>query len=188
MVNIAVVKLSDLLPDSIKHDEQVVAAAAALDGELAAVTEAIKETILLTRIDELPESVIDLLAWQWHVDFYDTSLPVEKKRDFVKQTVSWHKRKGTPQAVQEMLSTIFSTGTVAEWWEYGGDPYHFRVNITQELDDDSAADKATQLIEAVKNVRSWLDNINITREEQSDIFVGIAKRQSIHTIIAAAEV
>jgi len=67
--DITQIKLIDLVPPSIRDDQKVQAAAAAIDKELQAVTANISQTILIARIDELSEPVLDLLAWQFHVDF-----------------------------------------------------------------------------------------------------------------------
>ncbi len=179
-------KLIDLIPDSIRSDTGVQAAAEALDNELRSVSLAIKENMLLPRLDELPESVIDLLAWQWHVDFYDDTLQIEKKRNLVRQAIAWHKRKGTPDIVQEMVSAVFAGGNVTEWWEYGGQPYHFRVEATDIVQDGVAFDRLGTLINAAKNTRSWLDGIRIKRAITTNIFIGGARHILIKHTIAPA--
>jgi len=63
------VSLLDILPGNLLEDAQVYAAAKSLDDELQRVTMACREVLHLPRLDELPEAVLDLLAWQWHVDF-----------------------------------------------------------------------------------------------------------------------
>ena len=60
--NLHDLSLQDILPSSIRDDYQVYAAAKALDPELQGVSRDIRETLILSRIDELPEAVIDLLA------------------------------------------------------------------------------------------------------------------------------
>ena len=64
------ISLLDILPNSILTDPQITSAAKALDAELQSVTRAVVETLHLPRLDVLPETVVDLLAWQWHVDYY----------------------------------------------------------------------------------------------------------------------
>ena len=92
--------LMDILPDSILADKKVAAAAQALDAELQAVTQAAVETMHIPRIDILPEAVIDLLAWQWHVDFYEPlGMDIDTKRRLIKESIAWHRIKGTPAAI-----------------------------------------------------------------------------------------
>ena len=65
--------LIDLVPSSIANDAKIQALAEGADRELKAVQSAIPNVLILSRIDELPEEVIDLLGWQFHVDFWDDS-------------------------------------------------------------------------------------------------------------------
>ena len=59
------------------------------------------------------------------------------------------------------LDGVFDSVKVEEWWEYGGDPCHFRVIVTGEWSEEAAiwAEKA---VAATKNVRSILDGIQFS--------------------------
>ena len=152
--------LLDILPDSILQDEQVAAAAKALDTELQKVTAATIEALHLPRLDELPETVLDLLAWQWHVDFYEPlGMDVETKRKLIKQSIAWHRMKGTPAAVEAVVSAAFDTSTVQEWFEYGGQPYYFKVVTEDVTTEKEKLDGMRRAIASVKNARSWLESI-----------------------------
>ena len=121
------VSLLDILPPNLLADEQIKAAAQALDTELQKITDATREALLLPRLDELPEAVIDLLAWQWHVDFYEpVGMDIETKRRLIKSSIAWHRIKGTPAAVEQVVSAAFDTSHVKEWFEYG---YKYEYNI-----------------------------------------------------------
>ena len=152
--------LMDILPDSILADKKVAAAAQALDAELQAVTQAAVETMHIPRIDILPEAVIDLLAWQWHVDFYEPlGMDIDTKRRLIKESIAWHRIKGTPAAIEKVVSAAFDTSKVQEWYEYGGQPYYFKV-VTEDVTTDKAIlDRMRRAIESVKNTRSWLEKI-----------------------------
>ena len=174
------VSLIDILPPNLLADKQIYAAARALDDELQKITTATRNALLLPRLDELSEEVIDLLAWQWHVDFYEPSMSIETKRQLVRESIAWHRIKGTKAAVEKMAQTVFKGGVVTEWFEYGGEPYHFRIdlltapNITQ---DDTA--RLLAVVNAAKNVRSVLDELRFRREAQNDMYY--ASAPTIHT-------
>ena len=154
------ISLLDIMPDSIRGDPQVQAAAKALDAELARVAEDIRENLLISRIDELPESVLDLLAWQWHVDFYQPlGMQIETKRKLIKESIAWHRIKGTPAAVEKVMSAAFDNSWVEEWFEYGGEPGHFRVKTTDVSNDPEVMKNMRAAIWSAKNVRSWLDGL-----------------------------
>lgn len=172
MKNVRNFDLLSLVPPSLQSDPQVQAAAAALTGELQAVSAAIDEIMVIAKLERQPERVIDHLAWQWHVDFYDEALPLATKRALVKSAIAWHRRKGTPAVVQEMVSTVLSGGVVSEWFEYGGQPYRFRVETDEVVSSQEVYDRLMELVDAVKNVRSWLDTVTVRRTWAGSIYFG----------------
>ena len=150
--------LLEILPESIRGDPQIEAAASALDAELQAVTADIKENLLISRIDELPERVLDLLAWQWHVDFYrPLGMDIDTKRRLIRESIAWHRIKGTPAAVEKVLAAAFVESWVEEWYEYGGSPGYFRVTISDVITDPEEQANILAAINSAKNERSWLD-------------------------------
>ena len=167
--------LFDILPQNLLRDEQIKAAAQALDAELQKITAATKEALLLPRLDELSEAVIDLLAWQWHVDFYEPNMSLETKRQLVRESIAWHRLKGTKAAVEKMVQAVFRGGVVTEWFEYGGEPYHFRVDILSapQITAENTA-RLLNVINASKNIRSWLDEITYRRDLDATIHYAAA--------------
>ena len=158
--------LQHVAPSSIKDDKTVSAAIKSLDPELNSVSHDICEAFILSRIDELPELLIDLLAWQWHVDYYEPDLPLATKRSLVKSSISWHRIKGTPQAVAQLVTQLFGSAKVSEWFDYHGRAYFFRVAVnisglnTLEMDAAALA-KLRRVIKCAQNARSWLEFISL---------------------------
>ena len=167
MINLDQLKLIDLVPPNLRGDPQVQAAASALNDQLLAVTNLIPQLAILHRIDELPEAWVDELAWQWHVDFYDPTLPLWQRRELVKTGLSIHKRRGTPAAVEELMTTIFGDGIVEEWFEYGGQPGYFRVITSNFSATTDQAQRFLWAVDSVKNARSWLDSVVIRLVEDT---------------------
>lgn len=173
------ISMMDILPPNLRADEKVAAAARAIDDELQRVNADIEQVIHLARIDKLPEAVVDLLAWQFHVDFYEpVSMDLETKRRLVKQSIAWHRIKGTPAAVEQVLSAAFSDAVVTEWFEYGGEPYHFRIKASGFTPQSKTVKDLLRALDTVKNVRSWLDGITIDVDPKHlpmEIYVGLAQ-------------
>ncbi len=166
--------LLDILPPNLLADRQINAAAQALDEELQKVTATIKETLILPRIDELSEAVIDLLAWQLHVDFYEELTTLAEKRSAVKRSIAMHRIKGTRRAVEIALHMVYESGKVSEWFEYGGRPYYFRVRfIRHETIRTEDVDRVIRIIHTVKNTRSWLESIGFTRPVRIGMYHGV---------------
>ena len=118
----------DLLPQNLVSDATVIAAATALDGALRKSVLSIPALLLFARLaqsdtsgflgplarltelagglPDLPEDVLDLMAWQLHVDGYEAAQTYEGKRRMVNRSILLHRRKGTPWAVAEALRSV----------------------------------------------------------------------------------
>lgn len=159
--------LKDLIPGSIAEDPQVEAAVLALDGQLADINTHLIQTIILPRVDELSEEVLDLLLWEFHITLDEgagLAVSVEEKRDLVKKAVEIHRLKGTKAALLRIFEMLSMRGVISEWYEYGGEPYKFKVEILELSErglDEQTYVLLERLIDEYKNVRSWLDELNV---------------------------
>ena len=61
-------EIYSILPYSIRNDQKVKDLCSTLDKVLMPLAEEAKMALVYSRIDVLPEDIIDLLAWQLHVD------------------------------------------------------------------------------------------------------------------------
>lgn len=168
------VTLQELLPSSLQSAENVRQIADACDGKLSEVTQNIALTLIYCRIDTLDETIVDDLAWQFHVDFYDTELTLAQKRALVKSAIKDHKYKGTPWAVKSVVATVAGAAQTEEWFDYSGTPYHFRVNVKNG--PVLPNDKLKRLITAiwsVKNTRSQLDGVRYERAQTMEKVIAI---------------
>lgn len=160
--NIYTTGLLSILPANLRQCEEIQAAAQAVDAECRQIAEKeIRQCLLLPRLDELPPQILDLLAWQWHVDFYDGTFSPERKRNLIRRSIAWHRIKGTPAAVEEVVKAAYGNCVLTEWFEYGGEPYFFKVAVTleEESTDKSRWKNVIAAISSAKNTRSWLEDI-----------------------------
>ena len=144
------------LPPTLKDDPEINALGRAIAGQLQITAQQIRRNIIYARIDELDEQTLDILAYDLHVDWYDHSYPIEVKRQTIKDSVKIHRRLGTKYAVETALGAVFPGTRVEEWFEYGGDPYTFRVIINATENGVTAAQQAAVLERVIfyKNLRS----------------------------------
>jgi phage tail P2-like protein len=172
MQNIRNFNLLSLVPPSLQSDPQVIAACGALQGEIQAVSVAVDQIMIISKLSQQPSEVIDNLAWQWSTDFYDDSLPLATRIALVQNSLKWHMIKGTPAVVQEMVSTVLSNGVVTEWFQYAGQPYHFRVQTDEIISTQAIYNQLAAVIAATQNIRSWLDCILINRQWSGAVYIG----------------
>lgn len=175
------------LPDSLAK-QNIIELAKVIDEKLHEINALSELALVYPRIDDLTEEFIDELAVQFHVDFYSSTLPIEKKRALVKNSIAWHMRKGTASVVQEMATIVFDDASVEEWFEYGGDPFFFRIMILQSEMSEEGIAQVIRLLNAVKNVRSWLDHIGFRRDINSTLYCGFAPTQHKRFLVRPAEI
>ncbi len=173
----------DLLPASISSDPVIVAAARALDGELAKTTANINAINIWSRIDEIEEPLLSMLAWELHVDYWDQAWPDSAKRETIKKAYILHMIKGTPAAVVEAIKTVWNDAEIEEWFEYDGAPGYFRA-YTDETLSAEMIDRFVEMINAYKNCRSWLDKLGVKRGLDCSLNVGLFPRLGGSTRIA----
>lgn len=89
----------------------------------------LKYIVFLDRIDEMNEEELDAVAEEMHIDFYDYTLSIEKKREACKSSFAIHSIKGTPAAVKKVLNMFFKDSELQQWYEYDGTPGRFKVTI-----------------------------------------------------------
>ena len=116
-------------PPALKKDESMLALGQLIADELHITAHEIKKNIIYTNIEELSETLLDVLAYDLHVDWYDYDYPIEIKRNIVKSSLKVHKKMGTKYAVENALKALYPESGVEEWFEYGGRPYTFRIKI-----------------------------------------------------------
>jgi len=183
-------KIADILPRNILADKKMHAAAEALDLELKALSYDAWQVLHIPRLDELNHDVLDHLAYQFHVDHYEPStMPLEVKRNLIRQSILWHRIKGTPASVEEFLGAFGIKAKVKENWEYGGDPYFFRLTVSDVAYMGDDGETFMRLVYAAKNERSWLDLFifDLTREPpDNELYIGFPTVSVVRDVIDGA--
>ncbi|TVX93056.1 phage tail protein I [Paenibacillus agilis] len=169
MTELINLSLLDILPHSLRGDDSVVAAAKAIDKELQGITEMVQRLSIFKHSDQWTNDETNELAWQFHVDFYDPSLPLPQRRELVRNAIKWHRQKGTPVAVEELVVTLFGDGKVEEWFEYGGQPHHFRVVTNNPGVTAERAQDFIDAVDSVKRASAKLERVIINQTESMQI-------------------
>lgn len=157
----------------MQKDPTTQALCAALDGELSKTVTGIYNILMFNALNTagntpFAHELLDELAWQFHCDYYDPDADIETKKAVVKESIKIHRRKGTPQAVIDLLKAAFPSETyLYEWWQYGGKPYHFKI-VTSSLNGVNVGSFINAL-NSVKNARSYLDSVDMLEGIESAI-------------------
>lgn len=159
-----------LMPKFMRDDETTVALCKAIAPQLAKVLQARDEALMLPFTSQAPEWLLDELAWEYGLSWYDTAAPIEVKRRLIQSATYVKKHLGTVGAVERTISDYFGDGEVEEWFNYGGEPYMFRVRTTNIRINDDLAGLFRMALNATKNVRSHLEAIVIDQRAQTPMY------------------
>ncbi|ARU23684.1 hypothetical protein RSSE_c3301 [Ralstonia solanacearum] len=129
--------------------------------------------LLVYLVDTVDASALPLLAEQLHIlgEGWQFALDDDARRRLLKRSIELHKYKGTRWALQQVLETLALSGQVSEWFEYGGQPYHFKINVDLEERgiDPETFDALVALITEYKNVRSHLELLTLSLTNRSQV-------------------
>lgn len=172
------------LPEVLRNDGEMYAIAETVANEIVPVTQETDKPRIYPRIDYLEESLLDILAWDFKVDWWDYAFSLQEKRNTLKGSWYVHKHMGTPSAVATALSAIYPDSKVEEWYTYGGEPYHFRLKIPvdQSTLDMVKHSKVLSLVSFYKNLRSILDSVEYYGTTTSLIVYPAAAPIGVHII------
>ena len=149
------------LPDVLKSDESMAALVVSVAQVLSERLSEIQRLTIYSRIDELPEELLDILAYDFKVDWWDGDYTLKEKRKTLKDSWRVHRMLGTKAAVETAISAIYQNTQVSEWFEYNGEPYHFKllIDATYENVDPAKHQRVLDRVEYYKNLRSVLDEV-----------------------------
>lgn len=173
--------LADITPHNIAQDTQINSLIAAIDPELRDLSQLSIEPLIFARIDELPENILDILAWQLHADFYDLAGTLSMKREAVKSSILWHMHKGTQWAILEALRQIDIQAEFVHWHDDNSEPYTFKLKAIVSGDfyrtqgRDKLISSIRRAVNEAKSARSYLAGLetSINFTEDINLFAGI---------------
>lgn len=151
-------------PLALDQDSMVQAQAEITANELVNRKEEIDLVRLYAAIDRMPEELLDILARDFKVDWWDPEYSLTEKRRTLKDSWYVHKHLGTKAAVETALRVIYPKAEVQEWFEYGGEPYYFKLNIdlTGEISDAARPWRVIERVNFYKSLRSHMEKIVFT--------------------------
>ena len=162
------------LPVSLSSDPKMLALAESISELLAQRREEIARLAIYPHVDRLDEALLDILAQDFKVDWWDNNYSLEEKRRTLSASWQVHKTLGTKAAVEKALRAIYPSTTVKEWFDYGGKPYHFRldINVTDDEADSAKQRGVLKRLQYYKNLRSHLDGVTYFLQSQAQAPAG----------------
>lgn len=186
MIKLKDSNITDIMPEAFTSDAKNIALGYALQRATQRLLQYSVSTSVYAAIDAADDAVLDMLAAELDTQYYDVTLDIEAKRRLVKNTLVWHMTSGTPAAVEELVAAVFGEGEVKEWFEYGDDPFYFKI-ITNATMTEEMNDQFTAMIDKAKNARSHIRSIEVTRKIRNKMAFANALIAQPKTIIQKAQ-
>lgn len=167
MINLRGSRFTDIMPENLASQLETQAFAYATGRQVEKLCDYADGVHIYAAVASMPENILDVLAVELRTPAYNQKFHIETKRALVKETLPFYARLGTPTACNQIVEVIFKKGRIEEWFEYGGDPHHFRVSVEGVHFDLENFLEFRKILEAVQRRSSWLDEIIITAPEMS---------------------
>ena len=111
------------------------------------------------------------------------SEPIDVKRNLVKNSDQVYQKLGTKWAVENVIHTYFGDGYIQEWFQYEGEPGHFRIFSANPSITDERLMQFLEILQKVKRGSSHLDGIFITLTGRMQLHTGVGYHEvSFETI------
>ena len=167
-----------VLPQALRLDDGARAVARVIAEELERRGLECDLPRLWPETGRLDGAVLDILAEDLGLTWYNRDAAAEVKRAVLARCGQVANRLGTKWAVEDVITTYFGEGYLTEWFQYEGQPGHFRVYSTNPSVNNERLEEFLRLLEAVKRTSALLDGVFITLTGQMPMCAGMAVRET----------
>lgn len=171
-----------LLPPWMRDDEANIALSSAMDELIKKPGKRAKSPRIWDQLEQLTDGELDEIAWELDIDWWVPSWEREQKIRTIRMASAIMQKRGTKWAVEQLAIAAFGLGEVTEWYEYGGEPYYFKI-LTSAILTPGAISQIVSMIDKVKNARSHLEAIGVTRRIDQKVYSGCAQRSFFKNVI-----
>jgi phage tail P2-like protein len=177
------IRVADLAPPQLRDDPLVVAVAAALDKILRQLAERIPVLSVWGQIDHMNDVDLDDAARELAIPWWRADVPIGVKRQVLKDAPAVLARLGTPWAVETVASAFFEGAWVQEWWEFGGQPGTFRIEVSDPVATEGREAEFLRLVDLVKRKSQHLVSVETTAKLAASRFVGVGLHQVVFQVL-----
>lgn len=156
-----------ILPQVLINQPEVKVLAIVLSNQIKKIIELTQKIKIWIGISNLSDKILDILAIELRTPSYDENFDISIKRKMILNTLEYYKYAGTAKAVTDLITDIFGSGYVKEWYEYGGQPFYFKASTTNPAITDENAQKFIDTVSNMKRLSSWLEAIELELSTES---------------------
>lgn len=176
MIKLSGSRFTDIMPENLAEQTEIQALAYAVGRQVEKLLAYADGARTYAAIYAVPEKVLDLLAVELRTPYYDENFSLPTKRALIQETILFYTQMGTPAATEKIVSSIFGRGYIKEWFEYNGEPHHFRVIVENMEAVEKLLGEFLNVLKAVKRLSSWLDSVTVLQRHEHHLYTGFAVR------------
>lgn len=160
MIKLSGSRFTDIMPENLASQVETKAFAYAVGRQIEKLCAYSDAARTYAAIATMPEWLLDYMAVELRTPSYDENYSLKTKRALIQGSLLFYTQMGTPAAVNRVIETIFETGYIEEWYEYDGDPHHFRAYVGDGGEvGPGELEEFRRVLSSVKRLSSWLDDI-----------------------------
>lgn len=160
MIKLSGSRFTDIAPENLASQVEVQAIAYAVGRQVEKLCAYSDAARTYAAIATMPERLLDYMAVELRTPSYDENYSIKTKRALIEGSLLFYTQMGTPAAVNRIIETIFETGYIEEWYEYDGEPHHFRAYVGDGGEvGPGELEEFRRVLSSVKRLSSWLDDI-----------------------------
>ena len=170
-----------LLPKLLREDDFSKCLSEVIDKYIKEIEDVYNGLFLMNNLDQFDDRILDEIAKDKSILWYDSALPIKHKVNIIKNYRSTYRSLGSESAILQLINDYFgSAGSIDNWYDYGGSHHRFRITINDMPFDKSFLDVYNRFLSSlswVKSADTWLDGICISRKIEKEYYRGaIAKK------------
>ena len=169
-----------LLPMFMREEADNIALAEAIDPIIREIGILLPLCSDWENTERLPEEFLDALAKELDIDWYKLGGTLEAKRNLVQNSDLVHMHIGTKSAVEMVVKDYYGGAEVKEWFEYNGQPGHFRIEVDDEHSEFIYPEELAALVKKVKKASAILDDVDFVWTTYETIYAGVCQMQTWH--------
>lgn len=153
------VNLLEMLPSFMKEDKYDSLLATGMSNLFQQLSVDMQRVVIVGQTDYLNEAELDQLAHDQNIFWYNYTGSITQKRQQIKEAPLVFSRLGTVWAVEKVMNQYFDNTELEEWFDYNGDPHHFRFTTSDTNILRADIDTFLYILDKVKRRSQWLDAI-----------------------------
>lgn len=124
-------------------------------------------------LDHVDPKHYDYIASCLRTLYYRSDMENSQKLAIIKSSMMTYRYAGSVKAIEELLGNLFHEAEFIPWYEYGGRPYHFKLNVRGDPDAETKR-TLESILRKVKAARSVIDAVEIKeRTVTTKLYMGL---------------